>query len=54
MGAELEDQIIDVYENTLNSPLEIARMFEFTPKTIYRVFRRNHIKLKSERRRTVA
>lgn len=49
MGAELEAQIIDVYELTNHTPTEISRMFGFTLKTFYRVLKRNDIQLKSRR-----
>lgn len=50
MGAEKERQIIDVYQNTLYGPYEIADMFGITHKTVYRVLKRCDIPLRSKRR----
>ena len=50
MGAELERQIIDVYTLTKYGPYEIANMFNFTQKTIYRVLKRCEIPLRPKQR----
>lgn len=50
MGLEKERQIIDVYEGTEFGPQEIARMFDVTPKTVYRVLNRCGIELRSRRK----
>lgn len=49
MGAEKEQQIIDVYENTNFGPYDIAEMFSITHKSVYRVLQRNDIPLRSRR-----
>jgi hypothetical protein len=50
MGAETERQIIDVYENTNFGPYDIAEMFGITHKTVYRVFKRCEVTLRSRRK----
>lgn len=50
IGLELERQIIDVYQKTLFSVYEIAEMFGITHKTVYRVFKRCDIPLRTKRR----
>ncbi len=49
MGAEMERQIIDVYENTTFGPYDIAAMFGITHKTVYRVLKRCDVPLRSRR-----
>jgi hypothetical protein len=50
MGAKMEAQIVDVYQNTRFGPYDIAEMFGITHKTVYRVLQRNDIPLRSKRR----
>lgn len=47
LPADIESAIITMYQNEMKSAFDISKVYDITPKTVYRVLKRNDIPVRT-------